>query len=87
MVAGMRVIPSTYHIWLLRQGDRVWAGKLDVDDRGWGTTWMQPAESLFKFEKVELTAATADTSVPAPQAMVLEGEIPLPQPSQRPNIR
>jgi hypothetical protein len=87
MVTGMRDLPppSTYHIWLLRRGDRVWAGKLEVDDRGWGTTWMQPDESLFKFEKVELTAATPDTSVPAPQAMVLEGKIPLPQPSQKPN--
>jgi anti-sigma-K factor RskA len=87
MVAGMRDLPSIYHIWLLRKGDRVWAGKLEVDERGWGTAWFQPDEPLFAFEKVELTAATADTSAPGTQAMVLEGKIPVPWPSQIPNLR
>jgi hypothetical protein len=84
MVTGMRDRSSTYHIWLMRQGDRVWAGKLDVDDRGWGTTWLQPGESLFKFEKVELTVVTPGISVPGTQAMVLEGTIPFPRPTQVP---
>lgn len=87
IVTGMRDLTSTYHIWLLRQGDRVWAGKLEVDDRGWGTAWFQPGDSLFKFEKVELTAVTSGISAPGTQAMVLEGKIPYPWPSQIPNLR
>jgi hypothetical protein len=87
LVAGMQERSSTHQIWLTRQGDRVWAGKVEVDGRGWGTAWFQPDESIFSFERVELTAATADSSVPAPQTMVLEGTIPLPQPPQVPNIR
>lgn len=87
IVAGMQDLSSTYHIWLLRQGDRVWAGKLEVDDRGWGTTWLQPSESLFRFEKVELSAAKADSSGPQSQEMVLEATIPFPRPFQVPNVR
>jgi hypothetical protein len=87
IVTGMRDLSSTYHIWLMRQGDRVWAGKFEVDDRGWGTASFQPGESLFKFEKVELTVVTAGISVPGTQAMVLEGTIPFPGPTQIPNLR
>jgi anti-sigma-K factor RskA len=87
IVTGMRDLSSTYHIWLMRHGDRVWAGKLEVDDRGWGTAALQPGESLFQFEKVELTVVTADISVPETQATVLEGTIPFPRPSQIPNLR
>jgi hypothetical protein len=89
MVGGMRDqdLSKTYQVWLTRQGERVWAGKLEVNDRGWGTSWFQPGESLFEFEKVELTGVTADTSTPEIQAMVLEGRIPVPPPSQLPNLR
>lgn len=87
IVAGMRDLLSPYHIWLLRQGDRVWAGKFEVDDNGWGTASFQPGESIFRFEKVELTAVTESISVPGTQAMVLEGTIPFPRPSQIPNLR
>jgi len=62
-------------------------GLLEVDDRGWGTAWFQPGESLFKFERVELTAAKEGTSVPGTQVMVLEGTIPFPRPTQIPNLR
>lgn len=87
IVTGMRDLSATHHIWLMRQGDRVWAGKLEVDDKGWGTASFQPGESLFKFEKVELTAVKAGISVPGTQAMVLEGRILYPQPSQIPSLR
>lgn len=87
MVAGMGELPPAYDIWLLRPGNRVWAGKLDVDTRGWGISWFQPGESIFGFDDVELTAATADTAALGTQAMVLEGRIPAPASPQTPNLR
>ncbi len=89
MVSGMRdqALSTTYQIWLTRQGDRVWAGKLDVDGRGWGTSWFQPGESLYEFEKVELTGVAAAISEPETQTMVLEGKILVPPPPQTPFLR
>ena len=67
---------STYHVWLIRQGDKLWAGKVNVDDSGWGTATIQSNESLFGFDKVELTAERLP-GVPAGDFdMVLEGKIP-----------
>ena len=77
MVAGMEPpSPSTsYHIWLMRGRDKVWAGKLDVDSRGWGTVLLQLREPIMGFEKVELTSS-AGSSASQPQSdMVLEGNL------------
>jgi hypothetical protein len=77
MVAGMEPpSPSTiYHIWLMRGQDKVWAGKLDVDSRGWGTVLLQLREPIMGFEKVELTSS-ANSSASQPQSdMVLEGNL------------
>ena len=77
MVAGMEPpSPSTsYHIWLMRGQDKVWAGRLDVDSRGWGTVLLQLREPIMGFEKVELTSS-ADSSASQPQSdMVLEGNL------------
>ena len=77
MVAGMEPpSPSTgYHIWLMRGHDKVWAGKLDVDSRGWGTVLLQLREPIMGFEKVELTSS-ADSSAPQPERdMVLVGDL------------
>ncbi|PKB71219.1 MAG: hypothetical protein BZY87_06695 [SAR202 cluster bacterium Io17-Chloro-G6] len=73
MVAGMEPpSPSTsYHIWLMRGQDKMWAGKLDVDPRGWGTVLLQPREPIMGFEKVELTSTASQ-----PEAdMVLVGDL------------
>jgi anti-sigma-K factor RskA len=82
MVSGMegRARLSIYQIWLLRQGDRLWAGEVEVDDNGWGTATLQPTESVFGFDKVELTAETVAGVAPGPDDMVLEGSIQFTQP-------
>ncbi len=77
LLAGMREPwPSAnYHVWLTRQGDKLWAGMVNVDDAGWGTITIQPAESVFRFNKVELTAERVAGAPASGADMVLEGEI------------
>ena len=79
---GERPVSSTYHVWLMRGDDKVWVGKLQVDDRGWGTTTIQPDESVFRFDKVELTAVTVSDTDSGLIDMVLEGEIAVPERSR-----
>ena len=73
---------STYHVWLTRPGDQLWAGKVNVDEAGWGTATIQPKESFFRFDKVELTADTVPGAATDETEMVLEGEIPALRRSQ-----
>jgi hypothetical protein len=84
MVSGMgsRASLSIYQVWLSRQGDRLWAGEVRVDDNGWGTVTLQPTESVFGFDKVELTAETVAGVAPGPNDMVLEGAIQAATPSE-----
>ena len=74
---------SSYEVWLIRHGNRWWAGEVEVDDGGWGTATLLPRESVFGFEKVELTAEMAPGDSPGPGDMVLEAEIPSLQPSHK----
>ncbi len=77
MVAGMEPpSPSTsYHVWLMRGQDKVWAGKIDVDSRGWGTVSLQLPEPIMGFEKVELTASANPDAAQSQSDMVLEGHL------------
>lgn len=81
LVLGMNGRPatSTYQVWLMRGGDRVQVGTLEVDDRGWGTTTVWPKESIFQFDKVELVTETSSGAVASPAGMVLEANIPASQ--------
>ena len=85
LLAGMgeRPLSSTYHVWLMREGDKVWAGKLQVDDNGWGTVNFQPSESVFRFDKVELTTEIVSDGDFRWTDMVLEGEIAAPDQSRK----
>lgn len=82
MVVGMRELPppQTYHVWLMRQGNRTWAARLSVDAKGWGATTLTRDDSMYGFDKVELTAGTPEAT-PRPSDMVLEGRIPIARPS------
>lgn len=74
---------STYHVWLMRGGERLWVGKVNVDDGGWGTTTLQPRDPVFGFDKVELVAERISGTASGPADMILEGEIPSSKPSQK----
>ena len=78
LLTGMaeRPLSSIYHVWLMRGDDKVWVAKLQVDEEGWGTVTIQPSESVFRFDKVELTAERASGADSSLSDMVLEGEIP-----------
>ena len=78
LLTGMaeRPLSSIYHVWLMRGDDKVWVAKLQVDEEGWGTVTVQPSESVFRFDKVELTAERASGADSSLSDMVLEGEIP-----------
>ena len=77
MVTGMRELepPSSYDIWLVRQGQSMWAGQLKVDSKGWGAVTLHPPEPLFEFDMVRLTPAPSSDPVPGRGDMVLEGQI------------
>jgi len=77
MVAGMEP-PSTssgYHVWLMRGQDKVWAGQIGIDDRGWGTVSLILPESIMGFEKVELTEADSRNTSAPPTDTVLVGDL------------
>ena len=77
MVTGMRELepPSSYDIWLVRQGQSIWAGQLKVDSKGWGAVTLHPPEPLFEFDMVRLTPAPASDPAPGRGEMILEGQI------------
>ena len=77
MVTGMRELepPSSYEVWLVRQGQSLWAGQLKVDSKGWGAVTLHPPEPLFEFDKVRLTPAPAAHPAPGRGDMILEGQI------------
>ena len=77
MVTGMRELepPSSYEIWLVRQGQSLWAGQLKVDSKGWGAVTLHPPEPLFEFDMVRLTPAPAADPAPGRGDMILEGQI------------
>ncbi len=73
---------STYQVYLMRQGSRVWAAEVKVDDRGWGTKAFWPKESLFRFDKIELVSETITGSDSSAADTVMEAVIPSSLPSQ-----
>ena len=77
MVTGMRELepPSSYDVWLVRQGQSMWAGQLKVDSKGWGAVTLHPPEPLFEFDMVRLTPAPASDPAPGRGEMILEGQI------------
>ena len=77
MVTGMRELepPSSYDIWLVRQGQSMWAGQLKVDSKGWGFVTLHPPEPLFEFDMVRLSPAPASDPAPGRGGMILEGQI------------
>ena len=76
MVSGMDPQPDeSYHVWLMRGGERKWAGQLDVDAQGWGSVTLQPPEPISRFEKVELTLGNGSATATRPMDMVLEATL------------
>ncbi len=64
-----------YRVWLVRDGHRMPAGQVSVDSNGWGTITINPPESLFQFEWVNLTMVDDTSSTPTAEKMVLRSRI------------
>ncbi len=77
MVDGLPELehPSSYHVWLVRNGERSWAGQLKVDSYGRGAVTIHPPEPIFQYDMVRLAADPAVGSQNEKAEMVLEGQI------------
>ena len=83
MVAGMQeTAPAAgYQVWLLRPGEGLRMGQVEVDSTGWGTKDFYLLEPLFLFDRVELRPETAGSGSES-GAKVLEGKIESMRPPQ-----
>ena len=59
----------------MRDQDKVWAGQIGIDDRGWGIVSLILPESIMVFEKVELTETDSPNPSAPPTDMVLVGAL------------
>ena len=77
LLAGMEGSgqPADYEVWLMRGDDKVLAGTLQVDAEGWGAVTIEPAESVYSFDRVGLTEEMDSTTDARASIMVLEGAI------------
>ena len=79
MVDGLPELehPSSYHVWLVRNGERQWAGQLKVDALGRGAVTIHPPEPVFQYDTVRLAAdpSVSMSSQDERGEMVLVGQI------------
>ena len=76
MVAGMpETAPGTgYQVWMIRPGEWLRMGQVEVDSTGWGTKDLYLPEPLFRFERVVLRPGAAGGG-PESGTKVLEGSV------------
>ncbi len=68
---------SAYHVWLMQNGERTWAGDMDVDENGWGTLALDMEDSLSQFDAVQLTRGPLSlASAGIVSNIVLEAALP-----------
>lgn len=68
---------SAYHVWLMQNGERTWAGDMDVDENGWGTLALDTGDSLAQFDTVQLTRGPLSlASVGIAGDIMLEAALP-----------
>ncbi len=65
----------SYRVWLTRNGQQVPMGIIHVDASGWGTMPLNPPESLYGFDTVNLTVAEPTVDDTPAGEMVLQTRI------------
>ena len=77
MISDMAQPPprQPYQVWLVREGQRMWAGQVAVDSTGWGSLALQPPEPVSQFEWVNLTMIEDSGSDAGAETMVLRSKI------------
>ena len=78
MVSNMDQPPPlrSYQVWLVREGNRLPVGQLQVDSSGWGSLSLTPPAPLFEFDWVNLTVEDRDSFATVREKMVLRSRIP-----------
>ena len=66
-----------YHVWLMDEGQRTWAGDMQVDQHGWGAIALDMSGPMTGFDTVQLTRGPlALASVGIAGDIVLEASLP-----------
>ena len=65
MLANMEQPQSSqaYQVWLSRNGQQLPVGQIMVDSSGWGTMALNPPESLYGYDWMNLTVDNPDTTI------------------------
>ncbi len=77
MLANMDPPQSSqaYQVWLARNGQHLPVGRISVDSSGWGTMALNPPESLYGYDWMNLTVDKPDTEVGGGSEMILQTRI------------
>lgn len=73
---------STYQVWLMRDGEKMLAGTVQVDESGWGAATIEPQEPVFGFDTLALAMEPTPGAAPSGADMVLEADLRALRPSQ-----
>jgi hypothetical protein len=78
MVSNMEQPPPfrSYHVWLVRNGNRIPVGQVPVDASGWGSLSLSPPEPVFMFDWVNLSVEDQAGVTTSRGEMVLRSRIP-----------
>jgi anti-sigma-K factor RskA len=78
MVSNMEQPPPfrSYYVWLVRNGQRIPVGQVQVDASGWGSLSLSPPEPVFMFDWVNLTMEDQAGQSASRGEMVLRSKIP-----------
>jgi anti-sigma factor RsiW len=66
---------QAYQVWLARNGQHLPVGRITVDSTGWGTMALNPPESLYGYDWMNLTVDKPDSEVSGGSEMVLQTRI------------
>ena len=67
--------PQSYQVWLSRNGQHLPVGQISVDSSGWGTMALNPPESLYGYDWMNLTVDKPETEAGGSSEMVLQTRI------------
>ena len=66
---------QAFNVWLSRNGQHLAVGQISVDSSGWGTMALDPPESLYGFDWMNLTVDKPQTGAGSGEEMVLQTRI------------
>jgi len=77
MLANMEPPQPTqaFNVWLSRNGQHMPVGQISVDSSGWGTMALNPPESLYGFDWMNLTVDKPQSGAGSGEEMVLQTRI------------